>query len=76
MNKDKVFSEVYSVLQLLGEEYTNKIENNVMNIIENNRDIEYIPEIDTNKPLDEQNISREAMNIIEKIDIDFWSNKK
>lgn len=75
MNKDKVFSEVYSVLQLLGEEYTNKIENNVMNIIENNRDIEYIPKIDTNKPLDEQNISKEAMNMIEKIDIDFWSNK-
>lgn len=75
MRKDKVFSEVYSVLQLLGEEYTSKIEENVMSIIENNRDMEYEPEIDRTKTLDEQNISRQAINIIAKIDMDFWSEK-
>ncbi len=72
MKRDKVFSEVYSVLQALGKEYTDKISNNVLSIIENNRDFEYKPEIDKNKALNNQNICKEAINMIAKIDMDFW----
>lgn len=72
MKRDKVFSEVYSVLNTLGNKYIDKIPRNVFEIIENNRDLEYEPEIDQNKALNKQNISKEAINMIAKIDMDFW----
>lgn len=72
MKRNRVFSEVYSVLNALGNKYIDKIPKKVFEIIEKNRDLEYEPEIDRNKALNKQNISKEAINMIAKIDLDFW----
>ena len=67
-----IFSEVYSVLLILGEKYIYRIPYNVLSTIRNARDIEYCPKYDRNKPLEEQKISRQALNIIAKLHYEYW----
>lgn len=76
MKDNKVFSEVYSVLVALGPEYICCIPDEVIEIIIKSRDESYTIEIDKNKPLDEQNISNDAINIIAKLHMDYWCDSE
>jgi len=72
MSADKVFSEVYNVVVALGEEYKTRIAADVWETIEKERNLDYSPFIDENKPLDEQDISMEAINMIALLYRDYW----
>lgn len=67
----KAFKEVYVILKSLGKEITDKIPPRFMNLIEENMDKDYIFILDDNTPIEEQNLSNEALGLISLIYRDY-----
>lgn len=72
MNNEKVNSEVLCVLMALGDTYVNKIPSQVMQYLIKNSKKDYIPEIDKNKRIEEQNISKEARVFLTMLKLKYW----
>ncbi len=72
MNNEKVNSEVLCVLMALGDTYVNKIPSQVMQYLIKNSKKDYIPEIDKNKRIEEQNISKEARIFLTMLKLKYW----
>lgn len=68
----KMYSEVYSILQMLGEEYINKIPSKLYNLIKDERMEEYNPKYSIDDDIQKQDISTEAMAIIALIHLNYW----
>ena len=66
------YAEVNAVLESMAEEYTNKIPIKLKKLISNYRNKSYSVKYDLNKPLHEQNISKEALSIIALIHLNYW----
>ncbi len=68
------YSEVYEIINFLGDEYKNKIPKKLYEFIENNRDKNYIPNFDKNNltSLNEKSISRKAVAIIAFLNLHYW----
>ena len=54
----EIYSEVYQILNLLGNEYISKLPNSLINMLKEKREINYNPEYTDEKPLNEQNIRK------------------
>lgn len=67
-----VYAEVDEILNLLEDEYRNKIPQNVIDFFNEEKDPFYIPHIDTNKPLIEQNLTRETLALLATINLNYW----
>lgn len=77
MNQNRnVFSEVYGVLRTLGEKYISKIPNDIIAKIERRKNDDYIPNIDRQKALNEQNISKKAISVICYLHLKYWCNSE
>ena len=72
INMKQIYAEVYTVLSMLGGDYIGKIPRNVLNIIADQRDKDYIVNINDEQPLDEQNLSEEAIALIACLKLDYW----
>lgn len=72
MSKNQVYSEVYAVLAALGDECIKKTPKYVLDYIAENRDCDYVVKIDKNLPLEEQNLSRDAIAVIAVLKLDYW----
>jgi hypothetical protein len=75
MNIDnKVLSEVYAIINALGETYKQRIPADVFDIISNQRDKNYSPIIDANKRLNEQELScaDDTTCFIAMLHRDYW----
>ena len=72
INQKQIYAEVYAVLSVLGGEYIRKIPQNVLNTIADQRDKDYIVNINDEQPLDEQNLSEEAIALIACLKLDYW----
>ncbi len=71
--KRRAYSEVVEILKLIDdEEKIEKIPFEVIEMIKNNSDFTYKPEITSEKPLEEQNISEEAFAIMGWIASRYW----
>ena len=70
----KVYSEVYAVLVALGVGYIDRIPNDFLEFLRNQQDLSYKPEIDDNKALNEQNISKETLAMIAMLELEYWCN--
>ncbi len=68
----KMYSEVYGVLNLLGDKYKKRIPHKLYELIYNNRLEEYNPVYSMNIPLSEQNISKRAVSFICMIHYRYW----
>lgn len=68
----EIYSEVYQVLNLLGNEYINKLPNSLLNMLKENRDINYSPQYNEDEPLNKQNIKKEALAIIALLHLNYW----
>lgn len=68
------YSEVYEIINFLGDEYINKIPKKLYEFIENNRDKDYRPNFNkTNlESLNEQSISRKAVAILAFLNLNYW----
>ena len=71
--KDKnIYSEVSAFLKLLDEEYVKKIPQKMLDFFENNKNEEYLPDLKKDVPITEQDLSKEAVIIISKLNLQYW----
>lgn len=76
MTKEKIYSEVYAVLQMLGNKYIEKVPNGLMEIIETRRDITYNPVYINSEELENQAIARESISMIALIHLNYWCDSE
>jgi len=69
----KIYSEVYKMLTILGDEYIRSTPTEILNFIADNRDKEYDPNIIINEDLENQGLSKEAIAIIAMLKLDYWT---
>ena len=72
----KVYSQVYSILQLLGNSYINKIPKKIYKLIDSQRDKDYNPKYNLEISFIEQNVNKRALAIICMIDLKYWCNEE
>ncbi len=70
----ETYSEVYSILNMLGDNYKNKIPTNLLNMINEERLESYNPQYVIMKRINEQNISRDSLSIIALLYLNYWCN--
>lgn len=68
----EIYSEVYQVLNLLGNEYINKLPKSLFNMLEEKRNINYEPKYTEELPLNKQNIKKETLSIIALLHLNYW----
>lgn len=72
IQRKEMYSEVYSVLNLLGEKYIKKLPISLINMIKDERKKEYNPKYDLKANLAEQNIRRESLSMIALLHLNYW----
>ena len=68
-----VYSEVYSVLNLLGDYFIEKIPTDIYIMIKEKRNKDYNPIYNLNVSIDKQKISRRSLSVIALFDVNYWS---
>lgn len=66
------YAEIDEILNLLEDEYKEKIPKNVRNFFKKEKNNDYIPQIDTGKPLIEQNLKRETLVLLAILNLNYW----
>lgn len=66
------YSEVYKILNLLDEEYKERVPAKVRAFFEEERLKDYEPEINTDTPLTEQNLKRETIVLLAILNLNYW----
>lgn len=74
MNSSLAYSEVYEILNLLEDEYIEKVPQKVKDFFKEEKDINYTPVIDINIPLNEQNLKRETFVLLAMLNLNYWCN--
>ena len=72
----EIYSEVYSVLKILGKKYIDKIPNSLYNMIQENKLETYNPTYTLETDLNEQNIKRESISMIALKHLNYWCNSE
>jgi len=70
----EIYSEVNAMLDMLGEEYVNKLPNSLFNTIREESLKEYTPIYNPSIALQEQSIKRETLSMIALLHINYWCN--
>ena len=68
----EVYSEVYSVLNMLGENYIKKLPTELFKIIREEKNNEYNPIYNGDVSLSEQKIDRKSLSMIALFHINYW----
>lgn len=68
----RMYSQVYGILEMLGEEYIKKIPSKLYNLIKEERLEEYSPKYSIDDDIQKQDISTEAMAIIALMHLNYW----
>ena len=74
--KKRMYSEVYSIINTLGESYKNKLPPRLIKLMEEGRNPEYNPKYDLEINLREQDVSREAIAFIAVLHLNFWCDSE
>ena len=72
----EIYSEVYQVLSLLGNEYIDKLPNSLFNMLKEKRNISYTPQYIEDIPLNKQNIKKETLAIIALLHLNCWCDNE
>ena len=73
--KLKCIKNIINILQelnLLEDEYKERVPKKIVEFFEEERDKEYSPIIDVNTPLDKQNLKRETMVLLAILNLNYW----
>ncbi len=70
----EIYSEVYSILNLLGESYIKKLPISLFNMIKEEKRQDYNPKYDSKIDLEQQNIKRETLSMIALFHLNYWCN--
>lgn len=71
------YSEVFEIINFLGDEYKNKIPKKLYKFIENNRDKKYKPNFNLKNninSLNENSVSRKTVAIIAFLNLKYWAD--
>ena len=68
----KAYAEVDEILNLLEDEYVEKIPEKVRNFFKEERYEEYKPQIKVDIPLTKQNLKRETMVLLAILNLNYW----
>lgn len=71
-----IFSEVNAILSLMDKKYVEKIPKKLLTIIKEKRDIKYIPQIDPNVSLANQNLQKDTLILLAILNINYWCTKE
>lgn len=75
----QAYCEVDKILELISDDLSNKIPVKLKEFFKREMDKNYIPQIDINKPIKEQNLKRKTMIIVSNLNLQYWckdDNKK
>ncbi len=70
----EIYSEVYSILNLLGESYIKKLPVSLFNMIKEEKRQDYNPKYDSKINLEQQNMKRETLSMIALFHLNYWCN--
>jgi len=68
----EIYSEVCEFLELLGNEYKRKITKILLKIFEKNKSEKYIPHINLNSSIKEQDLKEDTLAIIAILNLKYW----
>lgn len=74
--KVQTLSEVYCLLSYFPKTYVDKIPQKLLDLIKGFSNTKYFIEVDTTKPLEEQNISEETKNMLIVFKYNYWSSEE
>ena len=70
----EIYSEVSSILNLLGESYIKKLPVSLFNMIKEEKRQDYNPKYDSKINLEQQNMKRETLSMIALFHLNYWCN--
>ena len=68
----KMYSEIYEILEILGDYYKNKIPKKTINLIKESKLEDYTPKYSRNIPLYKQKIDRKVVVFICMLHYNYW----
>lgn len=71
-NTKDAYGEICEFLDLLGDNYKNKIPNEMLRLFEENKSNNYIPHINPNIPIKEQKLEEKTLAIISILYLKYW----
>ncbi len=75
-NSSLAYSEVCTILNMLEDEYKERVPKNVIDFFEEERDKEYNPIIDVNIPLEKQNLRRKTIVLLAILNLNYWCDSE
>jgi len=72
----KIYSEVYSVITLLGEKYINRIPEKLLKFIKHSKLDTYSPRYTLEMDLDKQEIQKQSLALIALINYKYWAENE
>lgn len=75
-NSSLAYSEVCTILNMLEDEYKERVPKNVMDFFEEERDKEYNPIIYVNIPLEKQNLKRKTLVLLAILNLNYWCDSE
>lgn len=75
-NSSLVYSEVYAILNMIEDEYRERVPKNIIDFFEEERDKEYNPIIDVNIPLEKQNLKRKTIVLLAILNLNYWCDSE
>ena len=72
----ETYSEVYSILNMLGENYITKLPSKLYQMIKEEKSYEYNLQYDFAIALEQQNIKKEALSMIALFHLNYWCNSQ
>lgn len=75
-NSSLAYSEVCTILNMLEDEYKERVPKNVMDFFEEERDKEYNPIIDVNIPLEKQSLKRKTLVLLAILNLNYWCDSE
>ncbi len=68
----QAYTELDSFLELLDNNYRNKIPQNLRDFFKKEKDINYIKNINPKQPIKEQNLKKETLALIAMLNLQYW----
>ena len=75
-NSSLAYSEVYEILNMIEDEYRERVPKNIIDFFEEERDKEYNPIIDVNIPLEKQNLKRKTIVLLAILNLNYWCDSE
>lgn len=68
----EVYSEVYGILNMLGDSYIKKLPSSLIAMIEKEKKQDYSPKYISIESLNQQNIKRDSLSMIALLHLNYW----